>query len=182
MFSLTKRPPPGQGHKHNTTNKAHDLPLTIRSAELLREIHTQRDSKTYKGYKEDSSGEKQRHRAQEQPTGYGITKTPGSGSGSGSGVLSNNLLNRSNQLIHSITPQVAVPLNSSFSDKFFVFRFECITRCVTCFPVFSARVSTTKEKTPRGTRDTFDHFLPSSFAICHKAPWHPLSDLATQLI
>ena len=45
------------------------------------------------------SGRKQRRRAQEQPTGCGIAKTPGTGSS----VLSDNSLDRSNQPIHSIT-------------------------------------------------------------------------------
>ena len=53
------------------------------------------------------------------------------------------------------------------------------------FPVsarVSARVSTIKEKTPRGTRDT-DHFFPHPRATeLLSSPWHPLSDLATQPI
>ena len=98
---------------------------------------------------EDSSGGKQRRRAQEQPTGCGIAKTPGSGSG----VLSDDSLDRPNQPIHSITHQVAVPLNSSFSDKLFVFVFKYCTHSLCHVFLVSARVSTQKKKTPRGTHD-----------------------------
>ena len=112
----------------------------MRSAELLEGTHKE-DEETCGGYKEDFggfwriledliSGRKQRPRAQEQPTGCGIANTPGSGSGV---LLSDDSLDRSDQPIHSITPRVAVPLislarvavplNSSFSDKFSDFVF-----------------------------------------------------------
>ena len=50
------------------------------------------------------------------------------------------------------------------------------------FPVSArvlARVLIIKEKTPRGTRDTFPH--PRATELL-SSPWHPLSDLATQPI
>ena len=80
--------------------------------------------------------------------------------------------------------KLAPALNSSFSDKFFVFVFKCYTFGVTCFPVSArvsarvlARVSTTKEKdTERDTRHLSTHLcVPTSSR-------HPLSDLATQPI
>ena len=53
MFNLAKRPPPGLGPRaHYITNKAHDLPLTIKSAEIFKGIYKE-DTETCGGYKED---------------------------------------------------------------------------------------------------------------------------------
>ena len=78
----------------------------MRSAELLGGTHKEGFRDVWRILEDSMSGGKQRHRAQEQPTGCGIATTPGSGSGSGSGsgVLSDDSLGRSDQPIHSITP------------------------------------------------------------------------------
>ena len=104
------------------------------------------------------SGGKQRHRAQEQPIGCGIAKTPGSGSG----VLSDNSLGRSDQPIHLI-PRFPI----SFQFSFRVLHSWCHV-----FSRFSTRFSTRFNNKRKDTeRDTRHLSTPS----CHGAPQQSLA-------
>ena len=83
---------------------------------------------------------------------------------------------------------MAVPLNSSFSDEFFVFVFECCTLLVSRVFRVSARVlarvfNNKRKDTERDTRHLrpLPH-TPSCATELLSSPWHPLSDLATQPI